>query len=382
MSTKKKDSQEDIPEKTGKKKKAARAETAAVIETREISTEIESKPAGRKKVQENDAEDKPLLEVQKTAKQERAACAAEGVIGKEKMSQRVMANVIPERFDMNYVEVQGTINHIWSRLDGKLNNVYASLNFPSNGVDEQKREHATILFHDGLMQGRDLTLLPKDQLAVTGWVTDVDQKETFKAFLDHCQRPELFRKYPLLQEIAAETVDRRMTCIVPIESRLVQKEEHDRVADRIEPNKVHIEGIVAGMWVYGNHKYIRLAVYDRNAPVLARQHQATSSQGVRSSRAAHYVTIQFTNGKVDGREVEFLSESSARKSGGLKKRDRVRVVGRLVRRLYRERMRTFLVRCKRLDILGRLENADTLPDHVFGTYVQSAIEAERIIQYT
>ena len=106
-------------------------------------------------------------------------------------------------------------------------------------------------------------------------------------------------------------------------------------------NEVTVEGIVSRIWARGSHQFVRLAVYDAHTPADGRV-----GKNGRPYRKAHYVSVHFIDGMVNGRHVR------------LEKKERLRVLGRLSERRYRESLAMFLLRAGQIGLLANVPNAD------------------------
>lgn len=254
-----------------------------------------------------------------------------------------------ERFDLNSATVNGVVQKV--RPFGHDGTIMVHL----------ERPRAAIALPDnGAMSGNgDFSLAAGDALSATGWLKDMRFEEGLTSFLARAERLDLLEKYPSLAAIKNKTVARSLTALVPDGAFAVEADEQD------DPdNYVRLEGLVVRSWVYSRHAYARLAVYDRYEKDLTEAGQ----DGKLPRRRAHYVTVQFTDGVVDGRKV------------ALKPRMRLRVSGRLATRVYVETLREWLNQAKLAEFIQSFENPDLLGS-VRARYGQVVVEAGRLIVF-
>jgi len=103
--------------------------------------------------------------------------------------------------------------------------------------------------------------------------------------------------------------------------------------EKFHVNSVDIEGLITKVWDRGSDVFARLAVYDEQAEELE-----PGKGGGLPKRQAHYVTLQFLDGKTaDGIPVS------------LGDKDHVRVTGYLRDAAYSEAVSTFLRKAKQFD---------------------------------
>ncbi|MBI9047105.1 MAG: hypothetical protein JEZ06_21645 [Anaerolineaceae bacterium] len=266
-----------------------------------------------------------------------------------------------ERFDLNRTGVTGQITKIWSRRDG---NVYAGLDLEPG---KERGLQATLLLVNGEVNGEMVSLMTGDQVSVSGWVQDVPYEETLQDFLVRAKKPDLLREAKL-EELKGITIQRAMTCVVP-EDLLIDHSKEIEAA-----NDVRLEGMVARIWAYSDHVFVRLAIYDSHTEILEAKKKPV--------RQAHYVTVQFTGSQVGGRPVKILSSKNGHVAGGLRKGARLRVAGKFLHRWYRESMKEFLERSKRLDVMQLIPDSDRIAAGTKANYLQSVIEADQMIQFT
>jgi len=255
--------------------------------------------------------------------------------------------VTHERFDLNSATVNGTVHKI--RPFGHDGTIMLHLDNP----------RAAVALPENSASAENVSLVAGDTLAVTGWLKDMPFEEGLSSFLGRAGRLDLLEKYPALAAIKNKTVARNLTAIIPDGEFAVEAEEQD------EPNNyVRLEGLVVRTWVYSRHTYARLAVYDRYEKNLAE----ASQDGQLPRRKAHYITIQFTDGAVDGRKV------------ALKPKTRLRVSGRLATRVYIESLREWLNQAKLAEFIKSFENPELVGNDK-ARYGQVVVEAGRLIVF-
>jgi hypothetical protein len=104
--------------------------------------------------------------------------------------------------------------------------------------------------------------------------------------------------------------------------------------EKFHVNSVDIEGIVTKVWDRNGDVFARLAIYDENAEVL----EPPKKKGDLPKRQAHYVTLQFTDGKTDDGVPVSLSA-----------KDHIRATGYLRDASYSESLTTFLRKAKQFE---------------------------------
>jgi hypothetical protein len=292
------------------------------------------------------------------------------------------AFLTPGRSDLNYARVRGRIVSIRPRPNGLIlmrvrvgeTQQTAPALLPAEEGDRKDPPTTivTLALPDGQIDGKDASAFVGDRVCFSGWVCDLPYDETFQSFLGHCKKAS--SDYPELAELLPITVRRSETCIIPEEYTRLEPDDTREAGG--EENFVRVEGVIARVWEYGNanrgtpNRYTRIAIYDRHI-----QRDGNGKQ------TPHYLSVQFTHGQVDGREVTV----DRRRDGvgnALKPGDRIRVTGRFIHRRYWEDLRDFLGDARRIDLLTRLPNSDTLVETLRGVYLQTSVEAINVIQYT
>ncbi len=255
-----------------------------------------------------------------------------------------------ERFDLNSATINGVVQKV--RPFGHDGTIMVHLERPRAAI---ALPGSSRMSSDG-----DFSLAAGDALSATGWLKDMRFEEGLGSFLARAERLDLLEKYPGLAAIKNKTVARSLTALIPESEFAVEADEQD------DPdNYVRVEGLVARSWTYSRHAYARLAVYDRYEKDLA---ETQSQDGKLPRRKAHYVTVQFTDGEVDGRKVS------------LKPKMRLRVSGRLTTRVYSETLREWLNRAKLAEFIQSFENPDLLGS-VRARYGQVVVEARGLIVF-
>ena len=265
-----------------------------------------------------------------------------------------------ERFDMNSVAIAGTIQKI---RPFNAHHVLVHMASGSNRI--------TL----ALPEEQDITLLVGEKVNVQGWLEDVPYEESFAAFLQRAGRSSLLEQYSELAPLRDRTIQRALTVVTPTATQNIPD-----IAGGIQEdpeNAVRLEGIVVRAWAYSRNLYVRLAVYDEHAATL----EGDGNAGL-PRRQARYVTVQFTDGEVDGRALRLgKSGGSDLQPGVICRDDRIRISGRLKGRVYVETMREWMSRAKCTDVTSTLPNVDTLLDSVKARYGQVVIEATKLIQF-
>lgn len=271
---------------------------------------------------------------------------------------------VPEQFDANFAALQGKVYRVQVWKD-------SSLLAEVQPVDVNNR--IALIFPGGQMAGEDISLMPGDDLNVKGWIRDAPYAETLQEFLVRARQKELLEKYPELGSNSGISRRRSLTCLVPE----IHAQKPSSGGSGLENNYVRVDGVITRVWRYGNHAYIRLAVYDQHTPEIPGQ----VGNGGRPRREPHYLSVQFTQSQVDGRLIRIAGRGEAFVPGTLRPEDRIRVTGRFILRRYQETLRDFLGAAKRLDLAAQLTDGDRLLDEVRALYYQTAVEARKIVQF-
>jgi hypothetical protein len=257
------------------------------------------------------------------------------------INQVIFPATTPERFDGNQVELTGLVTKIWARSTG---DVFARISIgeasPDEGISEPGMFDArlTLQLPNGQVNGQDISLLKGDLLHITGDLRDITQWETLRDFLLKARQVSLLERIPELSQALDAQVKRMVTCVIPETLEVLNV----KASPITLQSTARLEGIVARIWEYSGHLFVRLAVYDRHS---------------------------FTNEQVDGRGVN------------LKTKDRIRIFGTLGSRVYSENLRSFLLSAHKADVLAILSDGQT-PDEVWIAYVQTCLVAHKMIQFT
>jgi hypothetical protein len=268
-----------------------------------------------------------------------------------------------EQMDENQVKISGTVIRIWRR--GK--DVFARMQTPQRtGIPRPPRFN--LKFQAGQFRGESITLMPEDKLKIQGWICDEPYMETMQEFISRS-------KYPLGLDsgfIPAPSQDvclkRSINAVIP--------EEYEVIPADLTLNQVKIEGIVARVWEHKAHKFVRLAVYHERAITTLEK-----GNGGRFRRIPHYVTIQFTDGQVEGRSIQILPQRKSGDEAGIAKGDRLAVSGSLAESYYSESLQSFLLGAKRIDILEAMPDASQAST-IWSSYSQTVVLAEKLIRYS
>ncbi len=260
------------------------------------------------------------------------------------------------------MDLAGHVTKIWSRSTG---DVFARIDTGATDAEKeldtipnQVDPRLTLRLPGGQVGGRDVSLLKGDALHITGYLDDLPQWETLRDFLLKAREEELVKRIPELLAASSAQVKRSVTCVVPETLELLDPA-------RFSPASfARVDGVVARVWEYGGHLFLRLAVYDRHTASTP----AAGNHG-RERRTPHYVTVQFLDQRVDGRAVI------------LKLKDRIRVSGSLGSRIYSENLRSFLIAAHQASVLANLSDGQA-PDEVWAAYAQTCLVAQKLIQYT
>jgi hypothetical protein len=226
-----------------------------------------------------------------------------------------------------------------------------------------------------LPEEQDITLLVGEKVNVQGWLEDVPYEESFAAFLQRAGRSNLIEQYVELAPLKDRTIQRALTVVTPTATRNIS--DIDGSTEEDPENAVRLEGLVVCTWAYSRNLYARLAVYDEHATIL----EGDGNAGL-PRRQARYVTVQFSDGEVDGRALRLgNSGGSDLQPGVIRRDDRIRISGRLKGRIYVETMRKWMSQAKCTEVTSTLPNVDMLLEGVKARYGQVVIEATRLIQF-
>ena len=296
--------------------------------------------------------------------------------------KRVVLDRKPEIFDANTAEVRGKVYKIWPGAKGSVmarieidhDILPEGVEFDENSNENDSVPRLTLEFPDGKVGGKDISLMVGDRVVAMGYINNPPYYESLKKFLNRAKRPHLLQEIAQLEAIKNITIKREMCTLAVTDLAFIDTEAE--IDD--DPNSVNIEGMVSAIWEYGKSLYVRVACYDENTRIM----DETGGKGGRPRRQAHFVTVQFTDGMVNGRKITMIGSGVNGKPGGLRGGMRIRVSGKFIYRVYFESLKDFLTHARKLDVLSDgFPNADTLPDKTRAVYIQSAIEAQSIIMF-
>jgi hypothetical protein len=230
-----------------------------------------------------------------------------------------------EQFDLNLVVVSGVIGSVW----GKNNDVFARLALSLRGRlvenDDTFASYVTVRFADGMIGGVPISIQPGDVLKIQGYLVHREYQETLRKFLDEANAMS-FLNYVDPADLSAWrllTLERRNGLVNALAMSLLDG-NGKLIAHFGEPihekslNRAQVEGIVARVWEYrhdeGVDLFARIAVYDEHTPIDSKR----AGNFGRARRAAHYITVRFSNGKTSSGAIIRLQMKM-----------RIRVVGEL-----------------------------------------------------
>jgi hypothetical protein len=237
-----------------------------------------------------------------------------------------------EQYDLNLVVVSGVIRSVW----GKNNDVFARLALSLRGRlvenDEKFASYITMRFADGMIGGAPISIQPGDVLKIQGYLVHREYQETLRKFLDEANAMS-FLDYVDPADLPAWrllTLERRNGLVNALAMSLLDG-NGNLIAHFGEPiqekslNRAQVEGIVARVWEYrhddGVDLFARIAVYDEHTPVDSKR----AGNFGRARRAAHYITIRFSNGKTSsGATIRLQMKMRIRVVGEL--RDKAQIV--------------------------------------------------------
>lgn len=198
-----------------------------------------------------------------------------------------------EQFDINQVEVAGTIKKIWSY--GDLD-IWIRLEIPSG----ETKHRITLRIPEGMIAGKMIPLQRGEIIAVGGILVNSPWEEPLTKFLENADIPQ--------ERIAELNINGREIKRMSTRVDVLTLEKRERLPEK--PLKdVHIQGLIINTWSYNGNNYARLAVYDEHTKILEYRQPFPK-------REAHYVTVQSKT--------------------ALKKKCKIRGQGQIVVRLYRE----------------------------------------------
>ena len=230
-----------------------------------------------------------------------------------------------EYFDLNQVHLVGVVQRAWAYGPDVL------VRLALDGAASDPTNTVTLCLTGGCVGGEPLTLLKDDHISASGYLVDSPYLESGSQFAER-SLADLLQAVPGLEEVSTERVATHLV----VEALQIIPEPTPKPL-----NEVTVEGIVSRIWARGSHQFVRLAVYDAHTPADGRV-----GKNGRPYRRAHYVSVHFIDGMVNGRHVR------------LEKKERLRVHGRLSERRYRESLAMFLLRAGQIGLLANVPNAD------------------------
>jgi len=284
----------------------------------------------------------------------------------------------PERFNANTANIQGVVYKIWPSPKPKDRTIFARVQLDQeSGQDNKKPARITVAFRNGKVADRPFNLLRGEHIQISGYMADIDRSETLEVFLTKCKRRDLLEEQPKLAAIAGiAKLKRPMTCLIPTEKDsldgLSKTDFKDLVWD--DTNAALLEGVVAAVWTYTGHGFLRLAVYDEHTKIL-------QENGNRPKRRPHYVTVQLTNGKIDGRDIELLGRNGKPKPDTIRRGDRIAVQGRISQIAQWDNLRQFIIKARHAAVLSELPDTDRYNEIRFSSPM-TVVEAQWFVQYT
>lgn len=253
---------------------------------------------------------------------------------------QISTPLVAEKFHLNRAQLTGAIQRIWSEPPDVLARLVTA-----NG------ERFLLMLPGGAVNNQPLTLMKDDLVAVEGYLIELPYQETGRQFLERAGKLDLLADTPGL----ADACSQRMATALVVENLIL--------GAAAPVNKVTVEGLVARRWDKGNQQFARLAIYDCHTEI------AGEGRGGHPRRIAHYVSLLFPDGLVNGRSV------------ALKTRDHVRVLGRLTERRYSESFGYFLMRAGAIGLLAEAPNADDIRE-LRVPRVATYVIVESLLQFT
>jgi len=230
-----------------------------------------------------------------------------------------------EHFDLNQVHLDGAVQRAWAFGADVL------VRLALDGAADAQPNTVTLCLPGGCAGGEMITLLKDDRVSVSGYLVDSPYLENGQQFAER-SRSDLLQTVPGL---GAVTTERVSTHVVIETLRIITASNPAPV------NEVIVEGVVSRLWSRGSQQFARLAVYDEHTLLDGRV-----GKNGRPWRKAHYVSVHFVDGNINGRSIR------------LEKKDRLRVHGKLGERRYRESLAMFLLRAGQIGLLANVLNAD------------------------
>ena len=220
-----------------------------------------------------------------------------------------------EQYDLNTVELEGIVQRIWEHGGAVF---FRLAIFDKMRIDNDTFPYhcATCRLPGGMAGGQLVSLLPGDQVRVIGFLVDSPYIETLRQFLTDAKAPDFLASVPDPANWSSVQVPRISTLV----------ETQELISTQVEKghcyNRTTIQGVVSKVWERGGNLLARLAIYDEHTLVAS-----PTGNHNRPRRTPHYATILFLDGKVGERPVH------------LEVKNRLRVIGNLTTRFYRESLK-------------------------------------------
>jgi hypothetical protein len=246
-----------------------------------------------------------------------------------------MSQTIPfqEKFDLNQVQLSGVVLRAWSAGPDILVRLALAAKPEESDAPDNQPTSVVLRLPQGCVGGEAITILTGDHVLANGYLADAPYIESGQQFAER-SRKDLLETLPGLGAVTTERVSTHM---------VVTALDFLPGAPSQPVNAVTVEGVVSRAWEHRGQRFARLAVYDSQTEADGRL-----GKNGRPWRKAHYVSVHFPDGRVDGRVVN------------VQQKDRLRVHGKLGERRYRETLATFLLRAGKIGMLSDVPNADTV----------------------
>lgn len=284
-----------------------------------------------------------------------------------------------EHFDLNGVQVIGTVQKLW----GRGGDVFARLRVSTRGKIEEAEDafsyYINLRFPEGEVQGTPVSLSPGIAIRVAGFLTHTQYQERILKFLDAAGAGNFLENTPDEDRQAWSQIRfrRRNAMLNVLGIQWIGADVQLGDADLLKEygkaqNKVNLEGIVAKVWEYphgdGVHLFIRIACYDKYTPTVS----GKGDRFGRPRRKPHYLTVKFSGGKVNGIPIR------------LENKLRIRVTGKMADQGGSSTLREQLLDMGSedvIDLMGRLPNADKMGE-ISAQHSSLHVEAESLIVYS
>ena len=262
-----------------------------------------------------------------------------------------------EQFDLNRVELEGSVQRIWERSGS----IYFRLEISTQlriDIKETTSQQMTCRLPSNVTNQQPFSLLPGDWIRVVGFLVDSPYIETLQQFLASARAKDFLSSAPDPAAWQAVQVPRISTLIEVLEVAALP------LAKASSINHASVQGVVAKVWERGGNLLARLAMYDEHTHLAGQ-----NGNHNRPRRIPHYVTLLFPEGKVGCRPVDVEAKT------------RLRATGSLLIRPYRESLREVLLRSRNLALLQELPNSDRVAD-ISAVREAAYVEAQSAILFT